>query len=343
MSVKSVDKKKLRAEIKNALARLRREKAASIEKDVDNTIEPAKIISKISAELERIKNQAFSTANSELAYEWLVHYGNERLKHENKLISRIKKELKDLRKKFLKRELSVREFKEALGSLKRELAESEEALKLFQELHTESLEKLKKFRRIPSFVSAQHKRTPSRWLEMIRERFADFFLEEKIEHLRALEKELIITYRLTESELKRAMQKAGRFSKEPLLTLPELEKKAMRSLCLADKLSQGIDFFWERLRALELVAEIRKNIKKRAQKLAKPETKKIRKAEKPVKEKKKKQKRLAGKKAGRPKKVRKSKMKKPSKRAKQKIKQTAKHKKKRQKPRRKSKVNKRKK
>ncbi|MCD6247596.1 MAG: hypothetical protein J7J87_04175 [Candidatus Diapherotrites archaeon] len=290
MSSESIDKRKLREEIKDALARLRREKAASIEKEVDESIEFSELKKRASAELERIKEHAISTADNELAYEWLAHYSNERLKHENKLISRIEKELGKLREAFLKREISVREFKTKLSSLKRELMESKACSQLFQDLHERSLEKLKKFKRVPSFVSAQHERMPSKWHEMIRERFADLFREEKLERLRALEKELIVAYHITEKEIRKALRRAKKLEKEPLLDLPALEKKAMRELTLIDKLSQGFDFFWERLRALDIVVEIRKYLEQESQKLVQPKVKKPQKAKKSAKGRKKKQK-----------------------------------------------------
>jgi len=290
MSSESIDKRKLREEIKEALARLRREKAASIEKEVDESIEFSELKKRASAELERIKEHAISTADNELAYEWLAHYSNERLKHENKLISRIEKELGKLREAFLKREISVREFKTKLSSLKRELMESKACSQLFQDLHERSLEKLKKFKRVPSFVSAQHERMPSKWHEMIRERFADLFREEKLERLRALEKELIVAYHITEKEIRKALRRAKKLEKEPLLDLPALEKKAMRELTLIDKLSQGFDFFWERLRALDIVVEIRKYLEQESQKLVQPKVKKPQKAKKSAKGRKKKQK-----------------------------------------------------
>ncbi len=266
----SKSKKKEKQELKKALAKIRKQRAEQIEKEIDEKIEKERK-SIVLPDLKRIKGAKLN----ETAYERLAYYACERTLQEKKLMKKLQGEITKLRKEFLARKITISEFRKKLYSAKHEIAKCEELIKLFEEVQEHALSKLKMFKKVPSIISAMHERKGSIFHQALMERFPKIFRQEKLEQLRALKRELILTYKLSEEDIRKAKLRLGNRLASGFKDLQALEKKAIRELEIARKLSQASDMHWEKQRAAELVATIRNILSGKPRKRRKKARKKV--------------------------------------------------------------------
>jgi hypothetical protein len=259
--ISSMPSKREKERLKKALTRIRKDKLKKLDQELEQSIDFKKACKRAQARIEKMAHSVFSNKPEQLAYEMLCHICDELLtakKRHAKLLNQI---IKTLQKDFLSRKISAREYRYMAGPIKNELAEVNATIDELEKCMQESLEALKMFKKVPSFVSANHDHERNLIREMLSERFYDIFKEEKIEHLKELENEIKALYGITEDEITKAFRRARRRTKEALLDLREIEKKAKRAIMLAEKLSHGLQFECEKERAIEIIAELRKHIK----------------------------------------------------------------------------------
>ena len=253
--------KREKERLKKALTKIRKAKLKKLDQELEQSIDYKKACKRAQKRIERMKREVFSSKPEQLAYEMLCHICDELLAAKRRHAKLLNQIIKTLQKDFLGRKISAREYRYMAGPIKNALAEVNATMDELERLMNESLEALKMFKKVPSFVSASHDRERDLVREMLSERFYDIFKEEKIEHLKELENEIKALYSITEEEIIKAYRRARRKTKQTLLDLREIEKKAKRAIMLAEKLSHGLQFECEKERATEIIAELRKHIK----------------------------------------------------------------------------------
>jgi len=246
-----VSKKEL-AKMKRALKRLRKEKLKQLESELDKSFSKEKIEKEIEKKIKALKKQAFKHKPEQLAYETLAEICNELSNAKRRQVRLLAQIYENLKEDFIERRISTREYLYMAGHIKKELEYQKVHLAALKRTLDESINALAIFKKVPSFLSASHKRE-SRRILVPGQCICKIFDKKKLEQLRELEKELMALYGLTNADIEQATMQ-----KEPIMPLSAIEKKVKRAIMLAQKPQHAIHKEREKERVAEIIAELRK-------------------------------------------------------------------------------------
>ncbi|MEM4598139.1 MAG: hypothetical protein QW400_00410 [Candidatus Diapherotrites archaeon] len=241
--------------LKKALKRIRQQKLKEIDSELAEKIPTKDFEKKAKNEIKKMKAACFKNRTEQLGYEMLANICNELLKQNKSQISFLESLEKNIKGDFLKREITIREYREMVLPIMEKVEFLRIKTTQLERTLAEALDGLALFKKLPSFISAMHERkspanAPSLTLCKIFEKI-------KLEQLSKLEKELMLKYGLTEQELAKVKKKTRMSG----LKFYELEKKMKHAISLADRNERLINKEREKERAAELIIELRRQRK----------------------------------------------------------------------------------
>lgn len=252
------DKEKL----KKSLKKTRKKELEKLDVKVDKTINFSKIKSIARKRAKRIKETPLHGKTEPAKTDFIIHLSYS-LIHSRKIrIKTLELVLSQLKRDFLLREISAKEYVSMARPVKEALAEQKAVVSELQLLLDESVSDLGAIGRTPFFIASSHTREKPIAAPTVHQRYNSLFKEEKAQQLVDLEKELRFHYNLTDSDIKKASYRIRRWSKNSLLKPNEIERKAKQAIVIFPRLSQGTQFEREKERAAEIVAEMQRCLKK---------------------------------------------------------------------------------
>ncbi|MEM4662422.1 MAG: hypothetical protein QXM75_00110 [Candidatus Diapherotrites archaeon] len=239
--------------LKKALKRIRQQRLKEIDAFLLSKIPSTDIEKHVIKEINKLKKDVLKNKTEQIGFENLAKVCHTLINKNKSEMQFLKSIETTLKHDFLKRSLTIREYKHMIEPIKTRLLYLQLSTDKLQKLLLETQDNLALFKKVPSFVSAMHKRTiPFKGVQSIA--LCNIFEKIKVEQLEAIEKEILVKYNITEQELKSNIKK----SEKPLLEPYQIEKKMKHLLMLADREKRYLNKERERERAIDIILEFRK-------------------------------------------------------------------------------------